>query len=108
MATYQLTDREQVVTRHVLQGMSTREIAEHLFISARSCLPPRTPRARATPVEVLGLDLMADNPGGGTANSLRDEATGRRLVVVGGQIDDDALAVTGSKIECLIGQPQLP
>jgi DNA-binding CsgD family transcriptional regulator len=36
MAAYQLTDREQVVTRQVLQGMSTREIAEHLFISAHT------------------------------------------------------------------------
>jgi DNA-binding CsgD family transcriptional regulator len=36
MAAYQLTDREQAVTRHVLQGMSTSEIAESLFISAHT------------------------------------------------------------------------
>ena len=36
MAAYQLTDREQEVTRHVLHGMSTMEIAECLFISAHT------------------------------------------------------------------------
>lgn len=33
MAAYQLTDREQDVTRNVLQGRSTKEIADALFIS---------------------------------------------------------------------------
>jgi DNA-binding CsgD family transcriptional regulator len=36
MAAYQLTDREQEVTGLVLQGYSTREIAERLFISAHT------------------------------------------------------------------------
>jgi DNA-binding CsgD family transcriptional regulator len=36
MAAYQLTDREQEVTRHILHGMSTREVAECLFISVHT------------------------------------------------------------------------
>jgi DNA-binding CsgD family transcriptional regulator len=36
MAAYGLTDREQEVTRHVLQGDSTTDIAEHLFVSAHT------------------------------------------------------------------------
>jgi DNA-binding CsgD family transcriptional regulator len=36
MAAYQLTEREQDVTRLVLQGSSTAEIAERLFISAHT------------------------------------------------------------------------
>jgi DNA-binding CsgD family transcriptional regulator len=36
MAAYQLTDREQEVTRLVLQGHATRDIADSLFISAHT------------------------------------------------------------------------
>lgn len=36
MAAYQLTDREQEVTRLVLQGHSTRDIADSLFISTHT------------------------------------------------------------------------
>lgn len=36
MAVYQLTDREQEVTRLVLQGNATRDIADSLFISAHT------------------------------------------------------------------------
>ena len=36
MAAYGLTEREQEVTRHVLQGESTAEIADRLFVSAHT------------------------------------------------------------------------
>jgi DNA-binding CsgD family transcriptional regulator len=44
MAAYQLTDREQDITRLVLRGDSTAQIAESLFISPQTV--PRQRRSR--------------------------------------------------------------